>query len=123
MTRVLVIDDDAALLRLMRHALLRAGVAAAVDTAEDGAAGLTLFRTRRPDLVITDLKMPGTDGFDTLRAIRAAEPAAKVIAIAGHYRESAAFLQRARALGASDVLGKPFTPGELTAKAAGCLRL
>lgn len=120
MALVLLIDDDESLLRLMQRTLARAGFDVAVAT--DGREGMAQFRACRPDLVVTDLKMPLQDGFDTLRGIRAEAPAAKVIAIAGHYRESAEYLKRARALGASDVLAKPFMPADLVGKVAGCLQ-
>jgi DNA-binding response OmpR family regulator len=119
MALVLVIDDDESLLRLMRRALQRAGFDVAEAT--DGRAGVEQFRARRPDLVVTDLKMPIQDGFATLREIRAEAPAAKVIAISGYYRESGDSLQRARELGADDVLEKPFMPADLVGKVACCL--
>jgi two-component system, chemotaxis family, chemotaxis protein CheY len=119
MALILIIDDDESLLQLMQRALARAGFD--VAAAADGRDGLAQFRARRPDLVVTDLKMPFQDGFDTLREIRVAAPAAKVIAIAGHYRESDECLKRARALGADDVLEKPFMPADLVGKVSRCL--
>jgi two-component system, OmpR family, response regulator len=119
MALILIIDDDESLLQLMQRTLARAGFDVAAAT--DGREGVAQFRARRPDLVVTDLKMPLQDGFDTLREIRAEAPGAKIIAIAGHYRESGEYLKRARDLGADDVLAKPFMPAELVRKVSGCL--
>ncbi len=69
--RVLVVDD---------HPLMRGGIAGEINAqrdmkivaeAEDGAAALSLFRKHRPDVTLMDLKMPGMNGIDTLKAIRA----------------------------------------------------
>jgi two-component system, chemotaxis family, chemotaxis protein CheY len=120
MSRILVIDDDEALRCVLRTALSRAGFA--VDTADDGCTGMMLFRALHPDLVVTDIRMPKKDGLETMRDIRAIDPAAPIIAIAGEYAESGEYLAIARALGADAVLAKPFLPADLVAKVAGRLR-
>jgi CheY-like chemotaxis protein len=66
---ILVIDDMAETRRLMRRVLERASLA--VIEAETGEAGLAAVRTRRPDAVVLDLRLPGMSGFDVARAIRA----------------------------------------------------
>jgi len=119
MTMVLLIDDDQTLLRLMQRAEQRAGFD--VAAASDGREGVEQFRACRPDLVVTDLRMPLKDGFATMREIRAEAPTAKVIAISGHYSECGDYLKRARELGADDVLAKPFMPADLVGKVAHCL--
>jgi DNA-binding response OmpR family regulator len=120
MSRILLIDDDEPLRRLLHTALSRAGFA--VDTADDGNTGMMLFRALHPDLVVTDIKMPVMNGIETVREIRAVDSTAPIIAIAGEYAESGEYLAAARALGADDVLLKPFMPAELVAKVRGRLR-
>ena len=70
--RVLVVDDDA----FARSSIARllAGEGHAVETAQDGAAALKLAAALPPDIVVTDLKMPGMDGIALLQKLRCAFP-------------------------------------------------
>jgi DNA-binding response OmpR family regulator len=68
---VLVVDDDPVIRALLRDTLEIEGYE--VRTAEDGAVGLALVAERRPDCVVLDLMMPGIDGHEVLRRIRAAD--------------------------------------------------
>jgi CheY-like chemotaxis protein len=113
-TRILVIDDDASI-RLSLSYLLRAK---GYDTslAENGAEGFVRFIADRPDIVISDMIMPGQEGTRTIRKIRACDEAVPIIAISGSSRGGpAGFLKQARAAGASHCLEKPFETGELLA--------
>ena len=58
-----------------------------VLTAENGEAGIQLVRDRRPEIVFTDLKMPGIDGFDVLRKVKETHPEIEVIIVTGHGSE------------------------------------
>ncbi len=69
MTRVLVVDDDVALRLLMAQCLGSAHMT--VDEAADGEQALAAFERRQPDLVLLDVLMPGMDGFEVCRALRA----------------------------------------------------
>src|SRR5215212_827822 len=71
MQRILVIDDDPAITSVLKRGLSYEGFT--VDTANDGADGLTRARTQPPDLVILDRMMPGLDGMEVLRRLRAAD--------------------------------------------------
>ena len=106
--RILLIDDDD-LLRAAIGDLLESG---GYDVASAGAgdAGLKLFRSARPDLVITDLTMPETDGIDILRALSEEVPRPRIIVISGggEQLDSLTSLRRAQALGADRILEKPF---------------
>jgi DNA-binding response OmpR family regulator len=82
---------------------------------------MMLFRALRPDLVITDIRMPVKSGIEAVREIRAIEPTAPIIAIAGDYAGSGESLATARALGADEVLAKPFSPAELVERVIGRL--
>jgi DNA-binding response OmpR family regulator len=120
MTKILVIDDDAAVRMTIEHLLRDAGYD--VLTAEDGMLGMAMFRSEQPDLVITDIIMPEQEGIQTIAEMRKARPDAKIIAISGGGRiGNADFLQMARALGAMDVVSKPFDPDELLTIVENCL--
>lgn len=72
MKNILIIDDHAFSLRLIAHVLSTAGYQ--VETARNGRLGLDLIRRLKPNLVITDLVMPGLHGFEVIREIRKDEP-------------------------------------------------
>ena len=77
--RILVIDDDAALLRVLTYRLEAAGFQ--TETALNGFDGERQARSRPPDLVLLDRRMPGRDGLATLAALRAAAETAQVTRI------------------------------------------
>ncbi len=107
MARVLVIDDDVQTRALVRHMLDEEGHE--VEEAVDGADGLRLFGKNPPDLVLTDINMPGLDGHDVIEAIRMQHPDVPIIAISGGGpvgREQ--LLLKASALGADQIIMKPF---------------
>lgn len=115
---VLLIEDDAISRRLLRRFL--EGVGLTVIAAVDGRRGVDLYRSKRPDVVLTELLMPEQDGIETLLAIRRETPAAKVILMSGHH-SGLDYLHLAKQLGASAVLRKPFGPAELAAAIDRCL--
>ena len=107
MATVLVIDDDEEHRTLVREILVRAGHR--VEEAADGAQGLRLFGKRRPDLVVTDINMPGIDGHEVISALRVLHVDVPIIAISGGGAvEKDELLLRAASLGASEVIMKPF---------------
>ncbi len=79
MATILVIDDDAAVRRVLVRSLARAGHE--IVEAENGSSGLARFREHAPELVITDIVMPQTEGIETIREIRRAAPHVKILAI------------------------------------------
>jgi CheY-like chemotaxis protein len=110
-TDVLVIDDDAAMRRLVARVLGRAGHQ--VHQAADGREGIDLFRRRRPALVICDIVMPVTEGIETIRTLRREAPAVPIIAISGS--NVPLYLRAALELGAVTALEKPFSAAALLA--------
>jgi len=70
--RLLVVDDDEAIQRLMGAIFARREVT--VETAGDGAAALDLLRHEQYDAIVLDLMLPGTNGFDVIREVKATEP-------------------------------------------------
>jgi DNA-binding NtrC family response regulator len=107
MARILVIDDEARIRRLLRVALEIQGHE--VLEAGEGDQGLRLLRASLPDLVITDILMPGTDGMEVLMALRREAPGLKVIAMSGGGQYGLTEpLQMAEPLGAFAAFRKPF---------------
>lgn len=107
MARVLVIDDDEEHRTLVRHML--AGAGHDVEEAIDGEDGLRRFGKRRPDLVLTDINMPGLDGHDVISALKVLHDDVPIIAISGGGAlEKDELLLEASRLGAVEVIMKPF---------------
>jgi CheY-like chemotaxis protein len=124
LARILVVDDDAAVLMTIRLLLERAGHS--VVTAGDGRKGLALCRTGNFDLLFLDIFMPGMDGFETMRMVRQQQPQLPIVVISGRPVASEAdqapdFLTMATKLGAVSSLQKPFRPADLLAAVTGCL--
>jgi two-component system KDP operon response regulator KdpE len=115
--RILIIDDEPQITRVLRAAL--AAQAYEVRTANDPEEGLQVFRDWPPDLVITDLMMPGMSGVDVCRAIRsrAATPVL-VLSVREHERSKVEALDA----GADDYVTKPFGIQELLARVRAHLR-
>ena len=112
MRRVVVIDDEAGIRRTVEIVLTRAGYE--VLLAANGNEGIRLCRETAPDLVITDIHMPGADGFETIACLRTVYPGLPVIAISGgDATERLELLGSASLLGAVSSLRKPFTVREL----------
>jgi len=114
MARILLIEDNDALRTILAEHISLAGHD--VIEAVDGREGLIRFREAGADLVVTDLVMPETEGFEVLRALRNEQPPVKVIVISGGWLGSGKdYLAMAMVLGASKVFLKPFSPGVLIA--------
>ena len=115
--RVLVVDDDPQTLRFVREALAGAGYAALVTG--DPAELSRIIRSERPDLVVLDVVLPGTDGIALLGSVpELAE--LPVVFISGYGRDET--IAEALQAGAADYLVKPFSPTELTARVGAALR-
>jgi signal transduction histidine kinase len=80
--RILLVDDEAGIRKVLTIALTDGGYA--VTTAENGAEALRMFRELSPAIVLTDIKMPGMDGIELLRHIKAESPDTEVIMFTGH---------------------------------------
>ena len=105
MAAILVIDDDRFYLSLIRRILEDAGHQ--VMEATTGAEGIALYREREPDVVITDIFMPGMDGNEVIRQLRSMHRDVAIIAVsAGGAFYDIDFLETARKLGADAILRK-----------------
>jgi DNA-binding response OmpR family regulator len=116
-TRVLVVDDEAPLVELVRGYLQREGWT--VLTASDGWSALELIRHERPDVVVLDLMLPGVDGIEVCRELRTFSDA-YVLMVTARSEEIDKLI--GLAVGADDYLTKPFSPRELVARIKAVLR-
>ncbi|MBU5636034.1 sigma-54 dependent transcriptional regulator [Geomonas sp. Red69] len=107
--KILIIDDDSSLRRVLEYNLQQEGYD--VYTAADGSTGLQLFEEKSPQLVITDLKMPGITGFEVLSTVKERAPSTVVIVLTAFGAIDTAV--EAMKLGAFHYLTKPFNREEL----------
>ena len=113
--RVLVVDDDPGLLRMMRLALVSEGLE--VVTATDGAEALDRISAQSFDVVVLDLQMPRMDGRTFYREIRSRHNETPVVILSAYGAESAR-----NELGAQGAINKPFDPFELIDTVTGLSR-
>jgi two-component system, OmpR family, response regulator CpxR len=115
--RVLLVDDDAELCSLLAEFLKREGFS--VECAHEGNAGLSRALSGDIDLVVLDVMLPGTDGFEILRRLRQQSKIPVLMLTArGEDVDRIVGLE----LGADDYLPKPFNPRELAARIRAILR-
>ncbi len=105
--RILVVDDKENILKLFARIL---GDAYELTTAGDGGRAISLVAAQEFDVVVTDLKMPGADGFEVLRAVKARAPDTEVVMMTAY--ATVADAVEAMKQGAYDYLQKPFDPDD-----------
>ncbi|MBI4636735.1 MAG: response regulator [Candidatus Rokubacteria bacterium] len=117
--RILVVDDEAAVAEILSEYFTTQGYA--VETAPNGAAALAVVARQRPDLVLLDMRMPGMDGMEVLRRIRAIDATVPVIMVTAN--EDIVLARETLKSGAFDYVPKPFDFGYLDrAVSAGLLQ-
>ncbi len=111
---ILIVEDDREIRDLLAHYLRKEGFCPAV--APDGETGLSRARAGRPDLVLLDILLPGMDGLEVLRRLRAGAETARIPVIVltakGDETDRVVGLE----LGADDYIPKPFSPREVVAR-------
>jgi DNA-binding response OmpR family regulator len=117
MARILVVEDEPTVGDVIVRYLRREGYR--VDAAGDGVDGLRLALTQQPDLVVLDLMLPGMDGLEVCRRLRAVRQT-PVIMLSAKAEHGDAIV--GLALGADDYVRKPFSPAELVARVKAVLR-
>lgn len=117
---VLAVDDEPSGLRLVIDHLRDYGFA--VSAATNGAEGLELARRNAPDLILLDLRMPGEDGFEVLRRLKADARTREIPVLLVTAREDTASRLQGFELGADDYLTRPVAEAELHARVAVHLR-
>jgi DNA-binding response OmpR family regulator len=116
--RVLVVDDDATVRDVVARYLDDAGYR--VEVAADGESALESAARERPDAVVLDLMLPGTDGLDVCRALRAGRTSPAIVMLTALGEEDDRI--RGLELGADDYVSKPFSPRELVLRVGSVLR-
>ncbi len=114
---MLVVDDEAKLVELVEGYLRREGFE--VLSAFDGLAALELARSKRPDLVVLDVMLPGIDGIEVCRRLRQFSDA-YVLMLTARSEEIDKIV--GLSVGADDYLPKPFSPREMVARVRAMLR-
>lgn len=118
--RILVVDDDKEIVRLLRGYLEQAGYQVLV--AYDGAMAMHVLRRERPDLAVLDLMLPDRDGWDIMRIVRG-DPnlaALPIIMLTARVEDQDKII--GLELGADDYVTKPFNPREVVARVRAVLR-
>ncbi|MDX2093047.1 MAG: response regulator [Kofleriaceae bacterium] len=118
MTRVLVVDDDRAMLDVLEMLLTLEGYD--VSLADSGPAALELAGVIRFDVALTDLRMPGMSGIETLAGLKQLDPGLPVIVVSAHF--SAENVVECKGHGAFEFLKKPFDVEHLRAAAKRAIR-
>jgi len=120
MARILIVDDDSSIRRLIESILLLEKHE--VVSACDGNEALQLVEGSPFDLIITDLIMPEKEGLEVIRDIRKNHPEIKIIAMTGGgYGSAADYLSWAKAFGVHQTLMKPFSRSEIVEAVADSL--
>lgn len=112
-TKVLVVDDEKAVVSVIRRFLERSQTPFQIEVAMDGFDAGHQVATFRPNVIFLDLRLPGIDGFEVCRRIKSDPETSgtRIIAMTGYYEGDVA--QRVIELGASLLMQKPFTPDDL----------
>jgi two-component system alkaline phosphatase synthesis response regulator PhoP len=117
---VLVVDDEADILQLVQYNLAKDGYR--VACADSGEAALKTARTQLPDLIILDLMLPGLDGLEVCKRLRADSKTQHIPIIMLTAKGEEADIVTGLELGADDYITKPFSPRVLAARVKTVLR-
>ncbi|GAP15082.1 response regulators consisting of a CheY-like receiver domain and a winged-helix DNA-binding domain [Longilinea arvoryzae] len=117
MATILIVEDEAELVKILRSYLEASGYSVLI--AKRGDQGLALWETHHPDLVLLDLNLPGMDGLDVARAIRR-KGETPIIMLTARVEETDRLV--GLELGADDYITKPYSPREVVARVRAVLR-
>jgi len=118
--KVLIVDDDPDITNLIKSILEAENYT--VYSAESGEEALGEVVKTRPDLILLDIMLPGIDGYDTCKILKAQHHTKLIPVIIVSIRSSVEDKIKGLNLGADDYITKPFDPGELTARVEAVLR-
>jgi two-component system, OmpR family, alkaline phosphatase synthesis response regulator PhoP len=119
-SRILVVDDEKDIRELLEYNLAREGYD--VDCVATGEAALDAARSKKPDLVILDLMLPGIDGLEVCRTLKAAAATGSVPIVMLTAKGEEADVVTGLELGADDYVTKPFSPRVLMSRVKAVLR-
>lgn len=117
---VLIVEDEADVVDLLRYNLKRAGFKVIVATSGD--AGLACVRAHRPDIVILDLMLPGMSGLEVCRALKQDAETTHIPILMLTAKDEQKDRVKGLETGADDYVGKPFSPRELVLRVQALLR-
>jgi len=113
---IVIVEDELMIREGLQHLLEKLSPDYHIlAVAEDGKKGVEMIRIHRPDLVITDVRMPNMDGLEALKAIKGAHPEANIVMCSAMGQES--MVIEAIKSGAKDFIVKPFKPERILATA------
>jgi two-component system, OmpR family, alkaline phosphatase synthesis response regulator PhoP len=121
MPKIMVVDDEPDLVRLVQFRLEREGWE--VVTATDGLSAISTIVDEKPDLIFLDVMMPGMDGFEVLEQIRTKRGVQKTPVIMLTAKGTTGDLEKARSLYVQHYIIKPFDPDKLVERAKKILNL
>jgi len=119
-TSVLVVEDDVAIRDMLSFTLKQAGLGC--DSVGDGETGLDFLKNQQPDMILLDWMLPGIDGIEFIRRLRANEFLANIPVIMLTAKGESEDMVKGLAVGADDYVNKPFSPPELMARIKAVLR-
>ncbi|KJR96612.1 MAG: transcriptional regulator [Peptococcaceae bacterium BRH_c4a] len=120
MTTILVVDDESNILELIKYNLQKENFK--ILSASDGVTCLTMAKTYLPDLIILDIMLPGKDGFEVCRSLKADVRTAPIPIIMLSAKDNEIDKVLGLEMGAYDYITKPFSPRELVARVKTNLR-
>src|SRR5579862_3098097 len=121
MKTILIVDDHAHIVKLIEFSLEE--IDCRVETAHTGEEALSKAAKMQIDLIITDVKLPGVDGFETVRRIRQNENCARLPVIIMTGQGQSEVQKQASGIDFAEFLTKPFSPTDLVHKAPSLLAL
>jgi two-component system phosphate regulon response regulator PhoB len=119
-TKILVVEDDVAIRDMLSFSLKQSGFDC--DSASDAEQGLDYLKTQHPELILLDWMLPGIDGIEFIRRLRANENLADIPVIMLTAKGESEDLVKGLSVGADDYINKPFSPPELMARIKAVLR-
>ena len=118
--RVLVVEDDVAIRDMLCFSLRHSGFEC--NGVGDAESGLALLKQQRPDIILLDWMLPGVDGIEFIRRLRANEYFAEIPVIMLTAKGESEDMVKGLSVGADDYVNKPFSPPELMARIKALLR-
>lgn len=119
-TSILIVEDDAAIRDMISFSLKQAGFVC--ETAVDGETGLKMLNQQQADMILLDWMLPGIDGIEFIRRLRANEFLASIPVIMLTAKGESEDMVKGLSVGADDYVNKPFSPPELIARIKAVLR-
>ena len=117
---VLLVEDDAAIRDMINFSLRQTGFTC--EAVEDGETGLDWLKNQQPDMILLDWMLPGIDGIEFIRRLRANEFLASIPVIMLTAKGESEDMVKGLSVGADDYINKPFSPPELIARIKAVLR-